>query len=567
MRGMKVGATLMICALSMLSKPNIAKAQLSPGDLTHAHASLEGLENCNRCHDRDQSKVGGKCLECHTPLRERIEQHTGFHGSQDLTDCTICHVEHQGRDYELVWWDGGIDAFDHAKTGYTLTGAHTKLKCRQCHTAAFIQDSTALLTAGKDLARTFLGLDTTCTSCHFDEHRGQLAQTCTNCHTTTQWKPAPGFDHDKTEFRLVGKHQSTPCAKCHATVMTGDMRDTSYVQFGGPKRERCIDCHEDVHKDRLGKLCQNCHTPDSWKTTKSKDFDHSKTRYPLEGKHATVGCEKCHPAGRAVTNTPFAKCTDCHRDYHKGEFADRAKKGACEACHTVNGFTPSLFSFADHDQTRYPLRGAHAAVICASCHSEKTSSGKTRAPRFAMGAKICEQCHRDIHDGTEGKAEVGSVCIHCHIEDLWTTVSFNHAATKFPLTGKHVDVECLKCHRPDSTATPRTIRFATKNHLCSDCHKDIHRGQFVAYAPDSVTVVGPLACDQCHTTNQWKADLFVHNRDARWQLDGAHSRVACNSCHHPVENSADGFILYRSEQFACRDCHSADSVLTTGGQR
>ncbi len=90
----------------------------------------------------------------------------------------------------------------------------------------------------------------------------------------------------------------------------------------------CASCHEDVHKGQLGADCQRCHNITDWK--QAKQFDHSKTKYPLTGMHAQVACEKCHfPSGpdKAVkySGIKFDACIDCHTDPHKGSF-----KGTCE---------------------------------------------------------------------------------------------------------------------------------------------------------------------------------------------------------------------------------------------
>ena len=58
------------------------------------------------------------------------------------------------------------------------------------------------------------------------------------------------------------------------------------------------------------------------------DFDHSKTKYPLQGKHAQVACTACHLNGDFKKQLPFANCKDCHTpDPHKGQFESRPQKG------------------------------------------------------------------------------------------------------------------------------------------------------------------------------------------------------------------------------------------------
>jgi hypothetical protein len=96
------------------------RAQISPGDLSNPHASLEGVQNCTKCHGSGRQLVPDKCLECHTVIKAEMADKSGLHGSQNYAECQACHVEHQGREFELVYWKDGQDKFDHALTGYKL---------------------------------------------------------------------------------------------------------------------------------------------------------------------------------------------------------------------------------------------------------------------------------------------------------------------------------------------------------------------------------------------------------------------------------------------------------------
>ena len=112
-------------------------------------------------------------------------------------------------------------------------------------------------------------------------------------------------------------------------------------------------------------------------------FDHARTHFPLEGRHANVACAACHTGGdfAKYRDADLSRCTTCHRDYHEGQFADRKDAGACDACHTVQGFTPSRYEPAQHAATRFPLRGAHEAIPCGRCHENIEINGK-QSPRF-----------------------------------------------------------------------------------------------------------------------------------------------------------------------------------------
>jgi hypothetical protein len=79
-------------------------AQISPGPLARAHAKLEGSSQCLACHDPSQGVAAAKCLACHEPLQKRIAAGKGLHARPDHADCKRCHVDHQGAEFELVFW-------------------------------------------------------------------------------------------------------------------------------------------------------------------------------------------------------------------------------------------------------------------------------------------------------------------------------------------------------------------------------------------------------------------------------------------------------------------------------
>ncbi len=372
-------------------------AQLSPGDLSRPHSSLEGLKNCTKCHQIGEKVSPEKCLDCHQILQERIQSGKGLHAQSGYGECVLCHSDHQGRNFELVWWKDGQDNFDHSKTGYELKGKHNELRCQQCHQSKNNVDPGKFNKHNKDLDKTFLGLNQNCLSCHSDEHHDQLSQDCLKCHQMTGWKPAPNFNHDEARYKLIGKHRSVPCASCHIKLKGEPSGDRSeYLKFTGLLFKNCNDCHKDPHKNRLGDQCTQCHNLSGWKGLKDKSFNHTKTRFPLRGLHKNLSCEKCHTNNRSLTQLRFEHCRDCHRDYHQGQFVNRPQRGACEECHTEEGFQPAKFTLAQHNQSKYPLQGAHLAVPCNFCH-QKTHNNTLR---FEFESTACIICHSDPHNGT-----------------------------------------------------------------------------------------------------------------------------------------------------------------------
>jgi hypothetical protein len=523
------------------------RAQLSPGDLNRVHASLEGVENCTNCHSGDQELVPDKCLTCHARIQNQRTAGKGLHSRLEYQACQKCHVEHQGRDVALIYWKNSETAFDHSLVGYKLEGKHTSLDCRRCHQAKFIGGLTPGAKEQIDSSRTYLGLRAACVSCHRDEHRGQLNPDCTKCHDQTGWKPVGRFDHATAKFILTGKHQTVVCAKCHRLMTDRPLGDDSdYVQFTGLSFAQCNACHTDTHKGKLGDNCSSCHTSEGWKIVNTVNFDHSKTRYPLEGRHLAVDCGKCHGEGQAKQGLKFSSCRDCHSDYHRGEFARRASKGNCEECHTVKGYVPAQFTMAQHDQTRYPLRGSHLAVPCLACHKPAVERG-TAVLSFAYASTLCQACHKDPHRGQVDKLVAVDGCELCHAVETWNRVNYDHSKSNFPLEGGHTKVACNKCHADmASTSDLKAVRFTGIRTDCQSCHADIHRGQFTS---DKTT-----DCSRCHSPANWKATKFDH-LTSRFKLDGAHRSVACDRCHQSITDEAGRFVRYKPVDTSCASCH------------
>jgi hypothetical protein len=197
------------------------------------------------------------------------------------TDCSICHT--------TVSWQGA--QFDHAKTGFPLTGAHATLDCASCHVG------------GK-----FTALSADCVTCHLKDYNGTtnpnhvsagFPQQCQVCHTTTAWTPA-SFDHTQTGFPLTGAHVNVPCASCHIGG-----------KYAGTPTD-CYSCHKSDYQSTTNPnhlaagfptTCQTCHTTTAWT---GATFNH--TWFPIPHHTATM-CADCHtnPSNYAVF-----LCTNCH---------------------------------------------------------------------------------------------------------------------------------------------------------------------------------------------------------------------------------------------------------------
>lgn len=465
-----------ILGIVALAFPFSAGAQLSPGDLSRPHEALEGISNCTSCHELGEGPSADKCLECHKLIKQQLDQQEGYHNrlvNVEGKTCFACHNEHAGRDFELIHWDE--KKFDHALTGYLLEGRHATLPCRDCHNPALIKTDLNALEKDKDLTQTFLGLKTNCLDCHIDEHRGQLGENCTSCHNLDKFKPATGFSHEQARFKLVGKHTSVDCAKCHKPLndprATGNAHAT-YAQFKPISFANCTDCHEDKHKGRFGNDCTRCHNNTDWKRVTTTDFNHDSTAFPLIGLHQKVACEKCHKGGSLTGKLAHGQCVDCHKDIHRGQFAQRDDKGRCQACHNEQGFMPAHFSVADHGKTEFQLIGAHLAQPCVACHKMAVGKDGSEYRNFRMEHKSCLTCHKDRHAGQFTSSEPVKNCTVCHNNSNWYELNFNHDTdSRYRLVGAHQKVACIGCHNTEPIGDITTTRYRPVASQCKDCHQ------------------------------------------------------------------------------------------------
>ena len=546
-----------------------AGAQISPGPLSRAHKTLDSAVNCTACHKLGATRTL-KCLDCHSEIASRLRANHGLHASYGLKadssqECARCHSEHNGEDFAIVKWTPTPTAFDHSKTGYQLQGKHAGLACNRCHTPDHIAGSELLSIQVRDKTRSFLGVSQNCLNCHKDEHGGRLGQNCQQCHNFEDWKNVTQFDHNKTRYPLTGLHGQVACAKCHTP---GPDNKPRYI---GLLFTACSDCHHDPHHGSFAQhSCQSCHNTAGWKRvsleTVSERFDHSKTKYPLEGKHQTLDCLRCHTDGNFKKPLAFQRCLDCHQDEHNGQFLTRADKGDCVSCHNLQGFTPTTFGVKQHAATAYPLVQKHASVECAKCHIPKGKDTLYRV-KFAQ----CTDCHQDEHQGQFAGAPYLNRCEQCHDLKGYRPATFSlarHKQTRFPLTGGHIATACGECHKPWSSLKGETGEDTGYQHLenaavfrfddrsCTVCHADPHQGQFKDRMQLTKAAGRASGCEACHNTDSWH-DLraFDHSKTS-FPLLGAHRGTACIACHKPPDLGTKLVQAdFKAAPTKCEQCH------------
>jgi len=402
------------------------------------------------------------------------------------------------------------------------------------------------------------------------------------------------FRHDRTGYALTGPHAALRCAQCHAAanqksaVVPKIRKKNRGASFMGLERA-CASCHKDPHAGRFGAECEKCHQVSKWTAMNATTFNHTLTRYPLQGRHVLVACADCHDPTRAWGPKPrFDRCDACHRDVHAGTGTLAGRPADCAACHDVSTFTTTTYTAASHAKSAYPLQGRHREVPCASCHL-KQPKGVPFASLGDAGVWLhpkhdaCADCHGNPHGAQLAGDAKALACISCHDLDAWKPARFtttDHVKTAFVLTGAHTATACRVCHdvrraglAPFPAAGPERVGTAgfvmkMKERACADCHNDPHQGRFAA----------PATCDNCHGTAAFRPARvgLAEHAAFRFKLEGAHRAVPCVDCHRDLaihaaasasRTKGDGSSLIRApkasqpltfavEKQECVSCHA-----------
>ena len=350
----------------------------------------------------------------------------------------------------------------HAATGSDCGQCHAPFwsrdtmtdRCLACHEtiAAQLTDSASLHGAMK--------VDTLeCRSCH-PEHNGPVGLLTV--------MDIASFPHQQTGFSLQAHARKSDfsaftCADCHADNLA--VFNLSI----------CQDCHQKIdpafvtaHTIEYGDQCLGCH---DGVETLGKNFNHRKTAFPLEGKHAEIQCAKCHLNARARADFKqgAADCATCHieDDAHNGQFGRD-----CGACHSARAWEPASF---DHNRAAFKLDGAHSNVECADCHKNNVFKGTPIE---------CAACHNEpqLHVGMFPNQN----CADCHTTAAWSPARYDGPHT-FPMDHGEKNNTCADCHQP-------TLREWT----CYTCHdqadvRSEHQDEGIGNFDD---------CLRCHPTGQ-----------------------------------------------------------------
>jgi hypothetical protein len=445
----------------------------SPGQLTGKTRSgviLKGFSShsefekrCSYCHEPLKSSIADKCIECHQNIREQLNSDTGLHSRiSDISECASCHPEHQGIDFDPTI--ASLSLFDHSLTEFNLDWHQVNynaspMECIECH---------------KD--QDFSEVENqSCLDCHarndslyMNNHLQTDGSYCLSCHDGQDRMKT--FDHNNTEFNLVGKHTQINCRDCH---INEDFQQTP---------RNCQQCHQEstMHKGLFTQDCVLCHTAEGWAPAKINDqsFDHlvdagfSLVLHQKDFADQAVLCAACHPS--TFQNFEIQTCFDCHTAQDQQFMVDHQDQFGpdCLVCHDG---VDRLSNF-DHDNF-FVLDGQHKIGDCADCHADNGFRGTPTD---------CWQCHLEpeIHKGVFGMG-----CDDCHNSDGWTpavlkkhTFPLNHG-----LNDQGLQLQCDACHGQTYT-----------EYSCYGCHDHQPEENMQSHLAIGIQAQDLPACQTCH---------------------------------------------------------------------
>ncbi len=256
--------------------------------------------------------AGAAIVTAQPPAARRAATQRRHHGAAiEGLDCSNCHTPEGWR---AIGGASGAGGFDHARTGFPLTGRHGSLGCADCHRAD--------QTIGRD-----------CVTCHRDPHRGELGRGCDRCHSPRAWSDTASIEaHRHTRLPLTGMHALADCTECH--------QRTTERTWTTPPTE-CFDCHAreyldaSVHPNHRGTAtcppfprdCAQCHRAIAWspavidpaglpcagsvaaRVAGLSPLEHDARFVISRGAHRGADCASCHASEAAPR---MVRCTGCH---------------------------------------------------------------------------------------------------------------------------------------------------------------------------------------------------------------------------------------------------------------
>ena len=262
----------------------------------------------------------------------------------------------------------------------------------------------------------------------------------------------------------------------------------------------------------------------------SSDFDHDSTGFPLDFKHAAIGCESCHVEAIFI-GTP-RQCAQCHSNAGRIKASSQSPQhipvtGDCEYCHQPNSWNNVV-------------KVDHIAVIgsCQSCHNGVIAEGKSIG--HIQSSNNCDDCHRTFTwaGAVFDHSDVTGNCFSCHNGVIAEGKNPQHILSAN---------SCADCHSTLGWTPVLRVDHASVFGNCFSCHNGItaegKHPQHISTSND---------CELCHTTFAWLPASFTHQSPS---FPGEHRQnLDCIDCH--VGNSSTVAWEFAAYQPDCAGCHA-----------
>lgn len=302
--------------------------------------------------------------------------------------------------------------FDHAETGFELTGGHNFVPCESCHVGG-----------------QFAGTPTECVACHSINGRFNAtpkpvehiftSERCDTCHSAISWQAVPVVDHHEVFGR---------CENCHNNIIVSG-KPVDHI----PVHNQCSDCHSDL----------------SWQ--------------PARMNHDNVGdnCVSCHnninALGQPAGHIPVLReeCGGCHftsffnpvREVNHDLLSED-----CASCH-----------FGQFAETVFPPNHIAVLPVCRECHNTNAFVPVDQVNHDFLVSDDCQSCHAADKPMTHINIQQNAPCDACHIsKEVWPSVPV--------VDHEWVVGTCRSCHDGVTARGQHPQHIPTGALECSVCH-------------------------------------------------------------------------------------------------
>lgn len=182
--------------------------------------------------------VAQSCMTCHKD-KSLMMWKTGPHATADVS-CLTCHSVHKGSGNKSLTngaTDSCLNCHKKQKADMRLASHHPvlegKMTCASCHNPH----------GGIEGNLKGDSLEETCAKCHTDKmgpfmhEHPPVADGCQNCH----------LPHGSTNERMLKMPIQYLCISCHNKEHTSLTTAAGTTQATWVQRDRCTDCHREIH--------------------------------------------------------------------------------------------------------------------------------------------------------------------------------------------------------------------------------------------------------------------------------------------------------------------------------